>query len=156
MICWRCHSNSVNTGSRLPICSDVKTRKRQNVVGIDMIRNNRIKQSFHAPLTSYTMDVIENHTVVLRFSFFSFVDLRCSYVYWENWWHKVNHFFLIVHDPYVEPYLNNHMVVSNHVNSNHVPSFSCLDVWTNRQATSGVYAITVTTSVYHSRRCGIL
>jgi hypothetical protein len=42
MICWRCHSNSVNTGSRLPICSDVKTRKRRNVVGIDMIRNNRI------------------------------------------------------------------------------------------------------------------
>ena len=37
-----CHSNSVNTGSRLPICSDVKTRKRRNVVGIDMIRNNRI------------------------------------------------------------------------------------------------------------------
>ena len=42
MICWRCHSNSVNTGSRLPICSDVKTRKRRNVVGIDMIRNKRI------------------------------------------------------------------------------------------------------------------
>jgi hypothetical protein len=42
MIYWRCHSNSVNTGSRLPICSDVKTRKRRNVVGIDMIRNNRI------------------------------------------------------------------------------------------------------------------
>ena len=33
-------SNSVNTGSRLPICSDVKTKKRRNVVGIDMIRNN--------------------------------------------------------------------------------------------------------------------
>ena len=32
----------INTGSRLPICSDVKTRKRRNVVGIDMIRNNRI------------------------------------------------------------------------------------------------------------------
>ena len=47
-------------------------------------------------------------------------------------------------------------VVSNHVNSDHVPSFSCLDVWTNRQATSGVYAITVTTSAYHSRRCGRL
>jgi hypothetical protein len=42
MICWRCHNNSVNTRSRLPICSDVKTRKRRNVVGIDMIRNNRI------------------------------------------------------------------------------------------------------------------
>ena len=38
----RYHSNSVNTGSRLPICSDVQTRKRRNVVGIDMIRNNRI------------------------------------------------------------------------------------------------------------------
>jgi hypothetical protein len=25
MICWRCHSNSVNTGSRLPRGSDVKT-----------------------------------------------------------------------------------------------------------------------------------
>jgi hypothetical protein len=34
MICWRCHSNRVNTGSRLPICSDVKTRKRRNVVDL--------------------------------------------------------------------------------------------------------------------------
>ena len=50
----------------------------------------------------------------------------------------------------------NNTVVSNHVNSDHVPSFSCLDVWTNRQATSGVYAITVTTSAYHSRICGRL
>ena len=25
-----------------PICSDVKTRKRRNVVGIDMIQSNRI------------------------------------------------------------------------------------------------------------------
>jgi hypothetical protein len=47
-------------------------------------------------------------------------------------------------------------VVSNHVNSDHVPFFSCLDVWTNRQASSGVYAITVTTSAYHSRRCSRL
>jgi hypothetical protein len=31
-------------------------------------------------------------------------------------------------------------VVSNLVNSDHVSSFSCLDVWTNRHATSGVYA----------------
>ena len=40
--CGPCHSNSVNTGSFLPRVSDVKTRKRRNVVGIDMIRNNRI------------------------------------------------------------------------------------------------------------------
>jgi hypothetical protein len=32
--------------------------------------------------------------------------------------------------------------------------FSCLYVWKNRQATSGIYAITGTTSAYHSRRCG--
>ena len=45
-------------------------------------------------------------------------------------------------------------VVSNYVNSNHVPSFSCHDVWNVRQTTSGVYAISVTTSTYHicSRR----
>ena len=43
LICWRCHSNSVNTGSRLPSNSDVKTRKRRNVVGIDIIWNNRIE-----------------------------------------------------------------------------------------------------------------
>jgi hypothetical protein len=36
----RCHNNSVNTGSRLPSTSDVKTRKMRNMVGIDMIRNN--------------------------------------------------------------------------------------------------------------------
>jgi hypothetical protein len=47
-------------------------------------------------------------------------------------------------------------VVSNHVNSDHVTSFSCLDVWSNLQATSGVYAINVRTSAYHSRRCGRL
>ena len=35
-------------------------------------------------------------------------------------------------------------------------SVFCFDVWTNRQATSGVYAITVTTSAYHSRRSGRL
>jgi hypothetical protein len=46
-------------------------------------------------------------------------------------------------------------IVLNHVNSDHVPSFSCLDVWISRQTTSGVYAITVT-SAYHSRRCGRL
>ena len=43
MICWRCHSNSVNTASRLLSISDVKTRKRRNVVGINMIRKNRIR-----------------------------------------------------------------------------------------------------------------
>ena len=43
MICWRCHINSVNTRSRLTIFSDVKTRKKRNVVGIDMIRDNRIE-----------------------------------------------------------------------------------------------------------------
>jgi hypothetical protein len=47
-------------------------------------------------------------------------------------------------------------IVSNHVNSDHVPSFSCLDLWSAWQATSGVYAIIVTTSAFHCRRCGRL
>jgi hypothetical protein len=34
--------NNVNTGSRLPNISDVQTRKRRNMIGIHMIRNNRI------------------------------------------------------------------------------------------------------------------
>ena len=42
LICWRCHSNSVNTGSSLPNISHVITRKRRNVIRIDMIWNNRI------------------------------------------------------------------------------------------------------------------
>ena len=46
MICWRCHSNSVNTGSRLSICSDVKTRKRRNVVGIRLFRIISIPSKF--------------------------------------------------------------------------------------------------------------
>ena len=36
------NADTANTGSRLPRVSDVKTRKRRNVVVIDMIRNNRI------------------------------------------------------------------------------------------------------------------
>ena len=52
--------------------------------------------------------------------------------------------------------MRNNTVVSNHVNSDHVPSFSCLDVWITWQTTSGVYVITVTTSAFHSRRCVIL
>jgi hypothetical protein len=47
-------------------------------------------------------------------------------------------------------------IVSNHVISDHVPSFSCHDVWNVRQTTSGVYTITVTMSTYRSRRCGRL
>ena len=42
MICWLCHSNSVTTGSSLPNISAVKTRKRRNMIGIDIIRSNRI------------------------------------------------------------------------------------------------------------------
>jgi hypothetical protein len=46
-------------------------------------------------------------------------------------------------------------VVSNHVNSDHVLSFSCLDVWTNRQATSGVsntsiYSVVFLASPYYN------
>ena len=46
MIGWRCQSNSVNTGGSLPNISDIITRNRRNVIGVDMIRNNRIDVVF--------------------------------------------------------------------------------------------------------------
>ena len=50
-------------------------------------------------------------------------------------------------------------VVSNIVNSDHVCLFRVMTsemLGKLRTCTSGVYAITVTTSTYHSRRCGRL
>ena len=44
MICWRCHSNIVNTGSRLPNILDARTWTTRNMIGIDMIQNNCIVQ----------------------------------------------------------------------------------------------------------------
>jgi len=49
------------------------------------------------------------------------------------------------------------MVVSNHVNSDHVPSFSCLDVWNVK--TDYLQCLRYycnQTSAYHSRRWGRL
>ena len=42
LICWRCHSNGVNTRSCLPNISDIKTRKKRNMIRIDMIWNKCI------------------------------------------------------------------------------------------------------------------
>ena len=53
MIYRCCHSNSINTGSRLPNISDVKTRKRRNVVVIDMIGNNHITSIYSVCLILY-------------------------------------------------------------------------------------------------------
>ena len=61
MIYWRCHSNNVNTGSHLPRGSDVKTRKRRNVVGVDIIRNNRIGFFFRKKVTSQTIINANKH-----------------------------------------------------------------------------------------------
>ena len=36
------HSNSVKTGTNLPNISDVKTWKRRNIIGMDLIQYNRI------------------------------------------------------------------------------------------------------------------
>ena len=49
----------IDTGSRLPICSDVKTRKRRNVVGIDMIRNNRIKRLSESVNIASQVSIVE-------------------------------------------------------------------------------------------------
>ena len=85
MICWRCHSNSINPGSRLPNISDVKTRKRRNVVEIDMIRNNRIDD-----LVLSRQDHSDFFNVLCWFGFREFSSTRyyVSLVYiceiWKN------------------------------------------------------------------------
>jgi hypothetical protein len=45
-VCWCCHGNSANIRSCLPNISDVKTQKRRNMIGIDMIRNKHIAGIF--------------------------------------------------------------------------------------------------------------
>jgi hypothetical protein len=85
MICWRCHSNSINPGSRLPNISDVKTRKRRNMVEIDMIRNNRIDD-----LVLSRQDHSDFFNVLCWFGFSEFSSTRyyVSLVYiceiWKN------------------------------------------------------------------------
>jgi len=76
MICWRCHSNSVNTGSSLPNISDVMTRKRRNMIGIDMIRNNRI-------VLKYYLHIYLIPTVISRPIHSLSVELRYP---WNHWW----------------------------------------------------------------------
>jgi hypothetical protein len=71
MIFWLCHSNSINTGSRLPSSSDVKTRKRRNVFGINMIRNNRIACHVHL-LGTAPYFIIKN--IILKRVFLFFFD----------------------------------------------------------------------------------
>ena len=52
---WYVAVVTIYTGSRLPNISDVKTRKRRNMVGIDMIRNNRIRFYFYWPSCPYNI-----------------------------------------------------------------------------------------------------
>ena len=67
MLCWRCHSNIVNTGSHLPNISDVKTRKIRNIIGIDMTLNKRIRLAWWRTSQS----------------------LRVNLLYPVNWWYSV-------------------------------------------------------------------
>ena len=104
MICWRFHSNSVNTGSRLPICSDVKTRKRRNVIGIDMIRNNRIESG---SLITITLGYSRRHSVINHYDWcinllidnddvYLLVCLIYLLLFWFNFW-VIVHFYRTFH-----------------------------------------------------------
>ena len=82
MTCWCCHSNSVNTGSRLSNISDVKTRKRRNIIEIDMIRNINLKYGlswrytwFIQSIKLYTQYILSSH------GFWLFV-VPCSFIIW--------------------------------------------------------------------------
>ena len=75
--CWRCHNNIINTGSHLKSISDVKTRKRRNVVGIDMIRNNRIRTFFAVQRSN---DGSSKYMKYCTFQGFPLVDFfSCAY-----------------------------------------------------------------------------
>ena len=114
--------------------------------------------SFKKPSKCY------NHLSFLILRMFYGFFCYCFFALFFFWWnaniHSTNDIVVLINKTKTinRIYLwGRHItVVSNHVNSDHVPFFSCLDVWANRQATSGVYAITVTTSAYHCRRCGRL
>ena len=83
MICWRCHSNSVNTGNRLSRGSDVKTRKRRNVVGIYMIQNNRIILMLDS-IFQYLIPLFSQIFITvffLSFSLFSFIFHIISFIF---------------------------------------------------------------------------
>jgi hypothetical protein len=56
---------SVNTGSRLPNISDVKTWKRRSMVGIDMIRYNRVQFWYFNFWTAKYLRVINFETTNL-------------------------------------------------------------------------------------------
>jgi hypothetical protein len=78
MICWCCHSNSVNTGSSLPNISDVKTWKRRNMIRIDMIRNNHIR--FY-PVSFQLIQIISVFTLLHCFGITS--RLSDSHLFWK-------------------------------------------------------------------------
>jgi hypothetical protein len=93
------------------------------------------------------LDYRHNYFFKIKFAFFLYLLLSAS-------WNENDLVFLeevICYFIYVKfavmLRLSINTVVSNHVNSDHVPSFSCLDVWSAWQTTS---AISVTTSAFHS------
>jgi hypothetical protein len=125
MICWRCHSNSVNTGSSLPNISDVKTWKDGTWWELTWFDTT----VFTEPYQVFVYMLLTFKLLKLNISVFTFCFVLARFL------------------------------LHSEVESCQFPPcsvFSCLDVWNVRQTTSGVYAITVTTSTYHSRRGGRL
>jgi hypothetical protein len=84
MIGWRCQSNSVNTGGSLPNISDIITRNRRNVIGVDMIRNNRIDVKELFFLWKYFI------TLITVRSYSMFLSLFLSVVFFTNYRHKTH------------------------------------------------------------------
>ena len=65
------------TGSRLPNISDIKTRKRRNMIGIDMIRNNRIEGHLRKKIDNLYLSykILNSQSII-------YVDnLLCIYIY---------------------------------------------------------------------------
>jgi ABC-type amino acid transport system permease subunit len=111
-------------------------RSYQNQIKIYFLGiSNRLKWKISRGILQYIIPIFKNKPALIKLCFLSY---------------STHHSWKIF------TFMRYNTVVLNHVNSDHVLSFSCLDIWKVRQTTSGVYAITVTTSAYHSRRLGRL
>ena len=104
-------------------------------------------------LTTWTCTIVMSKTM-------SLMSVICKKHHWQKQWSKHGMWFYFNESYKIfsqkTQFFNVNTVVSNHVNTDHVPPISCYDVWNVRQTTPGVYAITLTTSTYHSRRCSRL
>jgi hypothetical protein len=116
MICWRCHSNNI-TPEVICLTFQTSTHEKEGTWSTIL----PISFTLTCPIfkiSKMTACFGQNNTALINI-----VQRGGSYS------------GILLQDRQL---LLCNTLVSNHVNSDHVPSFSCVDVWNVRQMTSGV------------------